>query len=206
MYKREDPSDTRASILALLMFVLFLLMMYCQWWRTQVRVLGWAAVPPTPWAVSGLLVIFIWGFVSYYAGLLGMQRLHKWMTWLPAAMAVLALTAYIAVFMQGKLPRLSSFFGFLLLLEAPAYYALYVFFYTPLAGLVRLVPFLGVRMANTYDFEPMDPMAATVICLMYLSISIYFHALGKKVRVKMQELAPPDEPPEQAECLDAPQE
>jgi hypothetical protein len=156
-------------------------------------------VPPVPWALSGLLTAAAWGGIAYYAAALSMRKLHKWMIRLPVAMAFLSIAAYVIFLTSVSLSDMNGILTFVFFMMLLPYYALYAVFYIPLAGLVRLVPFLGVSMANTYDFEPMAPMAATVICLMYLSISICFHALGKKLREKAQESAPPDEPPEETE-------
>ncbi|HWP79104.1 MAG TPA: hypothetical protein VN446_00530 [Candidatus Acidoferrum sp.] len=188
MFKREDPSDTRYSILALLLFVLFLLMMYSQWWRTQTGVLGWAEVPLAPWALSGLLTAAAWGGTAYYAAALSMHKLYKWMIRLPVGAALLPAAAYVLVLLNGDSPDMNGVLSFCLFAMLLPYYALYVSFYIPLAGLVRLVPFLSVRMANAYAvFDgPMDPIAAVVICLIYSSVSIYFHALGKRTRERAE--------------------
>jgi len=198
MYNKEAPSDKWAGRLALLLFVFFLLMMYSQWWRTQTETLGWAAVPLTPWAVSGALVLLVWGAVAYYIGLLGLRKLYKCMIGLPIAIALLTVAEYLRFFflakkmISGDFP--DGFFGVALIILLFAYYALYAMLYIPLAGLVRLIPSLSIRMTNTRYFPPVDPMATVVICLFYLSLSISFYTLGKKLRDKAQESAPPEEP------------
>ncbi|HWP79100.1 MAG TPA: hypothetical protein VN446_00510 [Candidatus Acidoferrum sp.] len=196
MHKREDPPDTRYSVLALLLFVLSLLVMYSQWWRTQTEILGWVAVPLTPWAVSGLLTAAAWGGIAYYAAALSMHKLYKWMIRLPVGAALLPAAAYVLVLLNGDSPDMNGVLSFCLFAMLLPYYALYVLFYIPLAGLVRLVPFLGTRMANSYVLYdgPMAPIATIAICLMYLSVSIVCHALGRKAQTRTRPCPRQNEP------------
>ncbi|MPM21902.1 hypothetical protein SDC9_68352 [bioreactor metagenome] len=179
MNRQKDPSDTWVGGLTFVLFAHFLLMMYTQWWRTRVEILGWAPVPYAPWAVSGLFILLAWGAVAFYAGLLGLRKLRRWMVWLPATMCLNSAVLYLIKLIPGISLSLGGLPGFLLVMVIIVFYVFYAVLYIPLVGLARLVPILNTRLLTAQNG---DSLLSVIIGLSYLVLSVGCFRLGKKAR------------------------